>query len=305
MSLADRLQKAQQKDRIAEVRIRVQERLVESLGPRLYDATLSDTELEGMVHQRLRELLDEEEGPLAAQEKLLIVRQIGDSVLGLGPLEPYIRDPEVTEVMVNNWDTIYVERSGKLFWTGTKFHDEGQLRRTIDKIVAKVGRRVDEASPMVDARLPDGSRVNAIIPPARDRRSHAHDPEVRRRPLPGGRPGGVRHDELVGLEVPRVLRPRPHQRDGRRRNRRREDDDAERAVVLHPRRRAHRHDRGRRGAEAPAAARGPSRSPVRRTSRARARSRSATSSGTRCGCGPTASSSVRSVAPRRWTCSRR
>jgi len=143
----------------------VQERLVESLGPRLYDATLSDTELEGMVHQRLRELLDEEEGPLAAQEKLLIVRQIGDSVLGLGPLEPYIRDPEVTEVMVNNWDTIYVERSGKLYWTGTKFHDEGQLRRTIDKIVAKVGRRVDEASPMVDARLPDGSRVNAIIPP--------------------------------------------------------------------------------------------------------------------------------------------
>ena len=67
--------------------------------------------------------------------------------------------------MVNNWDTIYVERAGKLFWTGTKFHDEGQLRATIDKIVAKVGRRVDEASPMVDARLPDGSRVNAIIPP--------------------------------------------------------------------------------------------------------------------------------------------
>jgi pilus assembly protein CpaF len=165
MSLADRLAKAQQKDRIAEVRTRVQERLVESLGPRLYDASLSDTELEGMVHQRLRELLDEEEGPLSAQEKLLIVRQIGDSVLGLGPLEPYIRDPEVTEVMVNNWDTIYVERGGKLFWTGTKFHDEGQLRRTIDKIVAKVGRRVDEASPMVDARLPDGSRVNAIIPP--------------------------------------------------------------------------------------------------------------------------------------------
>ena len=140
-------------------------RLVESLGPRLYDATLSDTELEGLVHQRLRELLDEEEGPLSAQEKLLIVRQIGDSVLGLGPLEPFVRDPEVTEIMVNNWDTIYVERAGKLYWTGTKFHDESQLRRTIDKIVGKVGRRVDEASPYVDARLPDGSRVNAIIPP--------------------------------------------------------------------------------------------------------------------------------------------
>jgi pilus assembly protein CpaF len=165
MSLADRLAKAQQKDRIAEVRIRVQERLVEVLGPRLYDSTLSDNELEGLVHQRLRELLDEEETPLSSQEKLLVVRQIGDSVLGLGPLEPFVRDPEVTEIMVNNWDTIYVERSGKLYWTGTKFHDEGQLRRTIDKIVAKVGRRVDEASPYVDARLPDGSRVNAIIPP--------------------------------------------------------------------------------------------------------------------------------------------
>jgi pilus assembly protein CpaF len=165
MSLADRLQKAQQKDRIADVRGRVQEQLVESLGPRLYDATLSDNELEGLVHQRLRELLDEEEGQLSAQEKLLIVRQIGDSVLGLGPLEPFVRDPEVTEIMVNDWDTIYVERGGKLYWTGTKFHDEQQLRRTIDKIVGKVGRRVDEASPMVDARLPDGSRVNAIIPP--------------------------------------------------------------------------------------------------------------------------------------------
>ena len=165
MSLADRLAKASQRDRIADVRLRVQERLVEVLGPRLYDSTLSDNELEGLVHQRLRELLDEEEGPLSSQEKLLIVRQIGDSVLGLGPLEPFVRDPDVSEIMVNGWDTIYVERAGKLYWTGTKFHDDQQLRRTIDKIVGKVGRRVDEASPYVDARLPDGSRVNAIIPP--------------------------------------------------------------------------------------------------------------------------------------------
>src|SRR3954465_6940165 len=165
MSLADRLAKAQQKDRISDVRGRVQENLVESLGPRLYDATMSDTELEGLVHQRLRELLDEEEGPLSAQEKLLIVRQIGDSVLGLGPLEPFVIDPEVTEIMVNNWATIYVERAGKLYWTGTKFHDDQQLRRTIDKIVGKVGRRVDEASPYVAPRPPDGSRVNAVIPP--------------------------------------------------------------------------------------------------------------------------------------------
>jgi pilus assembly protein CpaF len=165
VSLADRLAKAQQRDRIAEIRTRVQERLVEVLGPRLYDASLSDTELEGLVHQRLRELLDEEEPGLSAQEKLLIVRQIGDSVLGLGPLEPFVRDPDVTEIMVNGWDSVYVERAGKLYWTGSKFHDDSQLRRTIDKIVGKVGRRIDESSPYVDARLPDGSRVNAVIPP--------------------------------------------------------------------------------------------------------------------------------------------
>src|SRR3972149_10457343 len=97
MSLADRLAKANTKDRIGEIRIRVQERLVEVLGPMLYDASMSDTELEGLVHQRLRELLDQEESGLSAQEKLLIVRQIGDGVLGLGPLEPFGRDPEVTE----------------------------------------------------------------------------------------------------------------------------------------------------------------------------------------------------------------
>ena len=112
MTLADRLAKTHQRDRIAEIRTRIQERLVETLGPSLYDASMSDTELEGLVHTRLRELLDEEEAGLSAQEKLLIVRQIGDSVMGLGPLEPFVKDPEVTEIMVNGWDAIYVERAG-------------------------------------------------------------------------------------------------------------------------------------------------------------------------------------------------
>jgi pilus assembly protein CpaF len=138
---------------------------VEGLGPKLYDSTMSDAELERLVHQRVRELLEDEQAPLSAQEKALVIRQIGDTVLGLGPLEPFVRDPDVTEVMVNDSATIYVERAGKLYWTGAKFLDEQQLRRTIDKIVARVGRRVDESSPYVDARLPDGSRVNAIIPP--------------------------------------------------------------------------------------------------------------------------------------------
>src|SRR3954454_17784053 len=103
MSLADRLAKGQMKDRIADVRSRMQERLVEVLGPSLYDATLSDTELEGLVHQRIRELLDQEDVALSADEELLIVRQIGDSVLVPGPLEPFVRAPDVTEIMVNGW----------------------------------------------------------------------------------------------------------------------------------------------------------------------------------------------------------
>ena len=161
----------------------MQERLVEVLGPRLYDSTLSDNELEGLVHQRLRELLDEEEGPLSAQEKLLIVRQIGDSVLGLGPLEPFVRDPDVTEIMVNGWDTIYVERAGKLYWTGTKFHDEQQLRRTIDKIVGE-GRPPRRRGLAVRGRPPARRLAcERDHPAAVDRRPGADDQEVLRRPV--------------------------------------------------------------------------------------------------------------------------
>jgi pilus assembly protein CpaF len=165
MSLAERLAKAERPGRIDEARQRVQDKLVEVLGPRLYDSTVSENELQTLVQQRLRELLEQEETPLSATEKAQIIRAIGDSVLGLGPLEEYIRDAEVSEIMVNDKDTIFVEKAGKLHRTGTKFHSDAQLRHTIEKIVARVGRRIDEASPYVDARLPDGSRVNAIIPP--------------------------------------------------------------------------------------------------------------------------------------------
>ncbi len=165
MSLAERLAKTDRPDRIAEVRSRIQAALVESLGPKLYDSALSEKELQTLIHSRLRQLIDEDLTTLTSLEKAQVIRQIGDGVLGLGPLEPFVRDPEVTEIMVNTIDSIYVERGGKLYWTGAKFGDEEQLRRTIDKIVGRVGRRVDESSPYVDARLPDGSRVNAIIPP--------------------------------------------------------------------------------------------------------------------------------------------
>jgi pilus assembly protein CpaF len=165
MSLADRLAKQERPDRSSEVRDRVQELLVDALGPRLYDDALSDRELRELVHTRLRELLDEEGVALSAQEKAHIIQQIGDSVMGLGPVEPFVRDPDVTEIMVNGPDAVYIERAGKLHLTEAAFRSEEDLRRTIEKIVARVGRRIDESSPYVDARLADGSRVNAIIPP--------------------------------------------------------------------------------------------------------------------------------------------
>jgi pilus assembly protein CpaF len=165
MSITDRLTRQEQPDRSAEVRDRIQERLVEVLGARLYDDALTDSDLRRLVDARLRELLNEEEIPLSIQEKAHIIQQIGDNILGLGPLEPFIRDPDITEIMVNGHRAVYIERAGKIHKTSAAFRTEDDLRRAIDKIVGRVGRRVDEASPYVDARLADGSRVNAIIPP--------------------------------------------------------------------------------------------------------------------------------------------
>src|SRR3954466_14419094 len=103
--------------------------------------------------------------PPTREEGGQVTREITDDILGYGPLEPLLRDDSVTEVMVNNHDRVYVERKGKIEATDATLLDNAHLLRIIDKIVSQVGRRVDEASPMVDARLPDGSRVNAIIPP--------------------------------------------------------------------------------------------------------------------------------------------
>ena len=165
MSLAERLARSSNPDRLTAVRDQIQARLIDVLGPLLYDSRVSEQDLEALVQERLRELLNDPEISLAAQEKAHISKQISDIVLGLGPLEEFTDDPTVTEIMVNGSERIYVERNGKLELTGARFHNDEQLRRTIDKIVSKVGRRIDESSPYVDARLPDGSRVNAVIPP--------------------------------------------------------------------------------------------------------------------------------------------
>src|SRR6476469_8788848 len=157
--------KARIVDPFAAVKASVHQALLDSLGPQLYDPHLDQNELESKVRHTLQEVIDSEETPLSLADRTRIAQEVADEILGHGPLEPLLRDSEISEIMVNGADRIYVERAGKLYPVETHFSSEAHLRRTIDKIVGRVGRRVDEAQPMVDARLPDGSRVNAVIPP--------------------------------------------------------------------------------------------------------------------------------------------
>jgi pilus assembly protein CpaF len=150
-------------DPYAELKAKVHHACIAKLGPELYKEDGED--LADKVYRAVTEELVLDRTPLTRDERREIVRQLTDDILGYGPLEPLLRDESVTEIMVNAPDKVYVERNGKLERTDVRFVDEPHVMRIIDKIVSQVGRRVDEASPMVDARLPDGSRVNAIIPP--------------------------------------------------------------------------------------------------------------------------------------------
>lgn len=139
--------------------------LIEELGDELDAGEDSGGTLRKRLESKLGDLLGQEETPLSSADKRDITQDIIDNVLGYGPIESLLHDPTVTEVMVNNPHEVYVERAGRIHKTDKRFVDEAHLLRVIDKIVARVGRRIDESSPMVDARLPDGSRVNAIIHP--------------------------------------------------------------------------------------------------------------------------------------------
>ena len=153
------------RDPYADLKRIVHAELVSALGPKLYDVDMTQSELETQVRAALQNAVAATDRPMSGSDRRRITQEIADDILGYGPLEPLLRDPDLTEVMVNSADEIYVERDGKLVPVDAAFADEAHLRRTIDKIVGRVGRRVDETSPMVDARLSDGSRVNAVIPP--------------------------------------------------------------------------------------------------------------------------------------------
>lgn len=175
MSLADRVKAAkatddtpdsQRKEIKQDLRRKLHYKVVEGLGPTLYSAQMSDAELKLRVMEMLEWALEQEQSvPLARADRLALLQEIADDVLGYGPIDPYLADPAVTEVMVNGPHSVWVERAGRLSKTDTRFVDANHLERIIEKIVGQVGRRIDEGTPMVDARLPDGSRVNAIIHP--------------------------------------------------------------------------------------------------------------------------------------------
>jgi len=150
---------------IAEVRNQVNDELKDQVGKSLYSGNVEADTLQSIVYKAIAVVIERNDYPLTDSERAELVQEIVDDILGNGPLEQLLRDGEVTEIMVVRYDQIYMERHGRLTLTELSFNDEDHLRKTIDRIVGKVGRRIDESSPLVDARLKDGSRVNAVVPP--------------------------------------------------------------------------------------------------------------------------------------------
>jgi pilus assembly protein CpaF len=151
------------RDAFVDLRTRIQNRLIADLDPTM-DVTRTD-QVRNTIEEMFNNILAEEAIPLSRPERQRLFEQIVAEILGLGPLEPFLADPTITEVMVNGAKNIYIEREGRILRTNAFFESDEHLMRIIERIVAPIGRRIDESSPYVNARLPDGSRVNAVIPP--------------------------------------------------------------------------------------------------------------------------------------------
>ena len=289
-------------DPYAELKTRIHHACIARLGPELFASDASG-DIADRVLRAVMEQLALDRTPLTRDERRKLVREIADDILGYGPLEPFLRDEAVTEVMVNGPNQVYIERSGKLELTNTSFLDDAHLLRIIDKIVSPIGRRIDESSPMVDARLPDGSRVNAIIPPLALRgptltiRKFSRDPYTMDDLITFGTltpraahflsacvrgklniliSGGTGSGKTTTLNAVSAFIP-----------------NDERIVTIE--------DAAELQLQQEHVIPLESRPP---NIEGRARSGSASSSATPCVCAPTASSSARFAAPRRWTCSR-
>jgi pilus assembly protein CpaF len=152
-------------ERLARIEERLHEALSGQLEEEMRGGRLDRVPARDDLSQRARRLAEGLPEILSQADQATLVRGVVDRVVGLGPLEPLLEDPSVNEIMVNGIDEVFIEREGRIESTSIRFRDEAHLRHIIDRIVAPIGRRIDESSPLVDARLPDGSRVNAIIPP--------------------------------------------------------------------------------------------------------------------------------------------
>lgn len=139
--------------------------LISSLGQEIYTGDIASDKLEVEVYEAVAKVITQGNYSLTSMDRANLVQNLMDEILGLGPLEPLLRDPSITEIMVNGHKNIFIERKGKLIRSNYTFSGEDHLRRTIERIVSQVGRRIDESSPMVDARLANGTRVNAVVPP--------------------------------------------------------------------------------------------------------------------------------------------
>jgi pilus assembly protein CpaF len=148
-----------------ELKHKIHDRLVRELDPARLSADLSPADARRAVEDAVAELIAQERRDISRADELTIMREVADEIVGYGPIEPLLQDPAVSEVMVNAHNRVFYEKAGMLHQSDRTFRDDDHIMLLIDKIVSPLGRRIDESSPMVDARLPDGSRVNAIIPP--------------------------------------------------------------------------------------------------------------------------------------------
>ena len=164
----DRKNEAQE-DNYQDLKLTIHRRIVEEMTPKeqqlLASSQHSRAEMEELIASYCQRVLDESTTPVPRGKRARIVSDICDEILGLGPIEPLLKDESITEIMINGPHKIFVERKGKIQLSNVQFHDNAHLMTIIERIVAPLGRRIDESSPLVDARLADGSRVNAIVPP--------------------------------------------------------------------------------------------------------------------------------------------
>ena len=260
-----------------ELRQKIHHHLIDELGPILYDKRLSEDDLRRRVHEQLQAALAQERAPLSAADKAQLIQDVSDDILGYGPIDRLLKDEEVTEVMVNGPDSVYVERAGRIEKTSASFVDETHLRRIIDKIVGQVGRRIDESpaawSTPASPTAPASTRSSTRWPSAVRSSPSGSSPRTRYQIDDLIRFGTLNAHAARFLQACVVGRLNIIVSGG---------TGTGKTTTLNvlssfiPHRRAHRHGRGRQGAPAPPGPRARRWRPARRTSKAGARSPSAT-----------------------------